>query len=183
MEIYQLKEYQSWNTSIMIYWPLADSNVVVVGGYYLMKREGMLEWQEGWQLMDYVKDIPVMLKQVFPKKGTSEAEAWKKEKKPLAQPKTEAEKVLLIVKDNLFPVPPLFRLIQEQSGTPWEEMYKVFNMGHRMEIYTDEEIADDIIAISKSFNIDAQIVGRCYDNEEGKGNKLTIISGLGKFIY
>ena len=102
MEIYQLKEYQSWDTSIMIYWPLVDSIVVIVGGYYLMKREGMLEWQEGWQLMDYVKDIPVMLKQVFPKKGTSEAEAWKKEKKPLAQPKTEAEKVLLIVKDNLF---------------------------------------------------------------------------------
>lgn len=102
MEIYQLKEYQSWYTSIMIYWPLVDSIVVIVGGYYLMKREGMLEWQEGWQLMDYVKDIPVMLKQIFPKKGTSEAEAWKKEKKPLAQPKTEAEKVLLIVKDNLF---------------------------------------------------------------------------------
>mgnify|MGYP002537648666 FL=1 len=88
-----------------------------------------------------------------------------------------------IVKDNMFPVPPLFKLIQEQSGTPWDEMYKVFNMGHRMEIYVDEEIADDIIAISKSFNIDAQIVGRCYDNDEGKGNKLTIISELGKFIY
>ena len=88
-----------------------------------------------------------------------------------------------VVKDNMFPVPPLFKLIQEQSGTPWDEMYKVFNMGHRMEIYVDEEIADDIIAISKSFNIDAQIVGRCYDNDEGKGNKLTIISGLGKFIY
>ena len=88
-----------------------------------------------------------------------------------------------IVKDNMFPVPPLFKLIQEQSGTPWDEMYKVFNMGHRMEIYVDEEIADDIIAISKSFNIDAQIVGRCYDNDEGKDNKLTIISELGKFIY
>ena len=87
------------------------------------------------------------------------------------------------LKDNMFPVPPLFKLIQEQSGTPWEEMYKVFNMGHRMEIYVGEEIADDIIAISKSFNIDAQIVGRCYDNDEGKGNKLTIISELGKFIY
>ena len=88
-----------------------------------------------------------------------------------------------VVKDNMFPVPPLFKLIQEQSGTPWDEMYKVFNMGHRMEIYVDEEIADDIIAISKSFNIDAQIVGRCYDNDEGKDNKLTIISELGKFIY
>ena len=88
-----------------------------------------------------------------------------------------------IVKDNLFPVPPLFRLIQEQSGTPWEEMYKVFNMGHRMEVYVDEELAEEIIAISKSFNIDAQIVGRCYDNDEGEGNKLTILSEFGKFIY
>ena len=89
----------------------------------------------------------------------------------------------IIVKDNLFPVPPLFRLIQEQSGTPWEEMYKVFNMGHRMEVYVDEELAEEIIAISKSFNIDAQIVGRCYDNDEGEGNKLTILSEFGKFIY
>lgn len=88
-----------------------------------------------------------------------------------------------VVKDNLFPVPPLFRLIQEQSGTSWEEMYKVFNMGHRMEIYVDEELADEIINISKSFNIDARIVGRCYDNNEGEGNKLTIISEFGKFIY
>lgn len=88
-----------------------------------------------------------------------------------------------IVKDNMFPVPPLFRLIQEQSGTPWEEMYKVFNMGHRMEIYVDEELADDIIAISKGFDIDAQIIGRCYDNDGDEGNKLTIISEFGKFIY
>ncbi|RYG04752.1 MAG: phosphoribosylformylglycinamidine cyclo-ligase, partial [Chitinophagaceae bacterium] len=65
-----------------------------------------------------------------------------------------------VIKDNLFPVPPLFKLIQEQSGTDWKEMYKVFNMGHRMEIYVPAEIANDIIAISKSFNIDAQIIGR-----------------------
>ena len=91
--------------------------------------------------------------------------------------------LLLVISLGISAVPPLFKLIQEQSGTPWDEMYKVFNMGHRMEIYVDEEIADDIITISKSFNIDAQIVGRCYDNDEGKGNKLTIISGLGKFIY
>lgn len=88
-----------------------------------------------------------------------------------------------VVKDNLFPIPPLFRLIQQQSGTSWEEMYKVFNMGHRMEIYVEEDLAAEIIAISKSFNIDAQIVGRCYDSEEKKGNKLTIISEFGKFIY
>ena len=88
-----------------------------------------------------------------------------------------------VVKDNLFPIPPLFRLIQQQSGTFWEEMYKVFNMGHRMEIYVEEDLAAEIIAISKSFNIDAQIVGRCYDSEEKEGNKLTIISEFGKFIY
>lgn len=88
-----------------------------------------------------------------------------------------------IVKDNLFSVPPLFRLIQQQSATPWEEMYKVFNMGHRMEIYVDEELASEIMAVSKSFNIDAQIVGRCYNSDEGEGNKLTIISEFGKFNY
>ena len=87
---------------------------------------------------------------------------------------------LHVVKDNLFPVPPLFRLIQEQSGTSWKEMYQVFNMGHRMEIYVNEEIADEIIAIAKSFRIDAQIVGRCYDGEQ---NELTIISEFGKFTY
>ncbi|WP_251622029.1 AIR synthase related protein [Odoribacter lunatus] len=86
-----------------------------------------------------------------------------------------------VIKDNLFPVPPLFRLIQEQSGTSWEEMYKVFNMGHRMEIYVDEKLADEIIAISGTFNIDAQIVGRCHESSEG--NKLTLLSEFGKFIY
>jgi len=89
---------------------------------------------------------------------------------------------LHVVKDNLFPVPPLFKLIQEQSGTPWQEMYKVFNMGHRMEIYVNEELAEEIIAISESFNIEARIVGRCYNNDS-PGNKLTIISEFGKFIY
>jgi phosphoribosylformylglycinamidine cyclo-ligase len=76
-----------------------------------------------------------------------------------------------VIKDNLFPVPPLFRIIQEQSGTDWKEMYKVFNMGHRFEIYTRPEIADDIISISKSFNIDAQIVGKV---EGFDGKNLTI---------
>lgn len=88
-----------------------------------------------------------------------------------------------VIKDNLFDVPPLFDLIRRESGTDPREMYKVFNMGHRMEIYVDEELADEIIAISKSFNIDARIVGRCYDNDEGEGNKLTILSEFGKFIY
>ncbi|PCI97905.1 MAG: phosphoribosylformylglycinamidine cyclo-ligase [Flavobacteriales bacterium] len=87
---------------------------------------------------------------------------------------------LQIVKDNMFDVPPLFKMIHEQSGTDWKEMYKVFNMGHRMEIYVPQEIAEDIIAISKSFNVDAKIVGRV----EAQGKKqLTIKSEFGEFIY
>lgn len=85
-----------------------------------------------------------------------------------------------IIKDNLFPIPPLFKLIQEESGTDWKEMYKVFNMGHRMEIYVSPEVAESIIEISKSFNIDAQIVGRVEKNE---GKKLTIESVYGMFEY
>ena len=84
-----------------------------------------------------------------------------------------------VVKDNMFPVPPLFRIIQEQSHTDWKEMYKVFNMGHRMEIYVRPEVAEKVIATSKSFNIDAQIVGHI---EEGK-KSLTIKSEFGEFNY
>jgi phosphoribosylformylglycinamidine cyclo-ligase len=85
-----------------------------------------------------------------------------------------------IIKDNLFEIPTLFDLIQKESGTDWKEMYKVFNMGHRMELYVPAEIAENIIAISKSFNVDAQIVGRVEANE---GEKLTISSPYGEFIY
>ena len=87
---------------------------------------------------------------------------------------------LHIVKDNMFNLPPLFKLIQEESKTKWKEMYKVFNMGHRMELYVPEDIADDIIRISKSFHVDAQIIGRV---ERYSGKKLTIDSEFGKFIY
>jgi phosphoribosylformylglycinamidine cyclo-ligase len=85
-----------------------------------------------------------------------------------------------VIKDNLFPVPPLFQLIQENSKTDWKEMYQVFNCGHRMEMYVPAEIAQDIIEISKSFNIDAQIVGRV---EASDNKKLTIVSEYGTFIY
>ena len=85
-----------------------------------------------------------------------------------------------VIKDNLFALPPVFRLIQEQSGTDWKEMYKVFNMGHRMELYVPQEIAQEIISISKSFNVDAQIIGRV---EHFKGKKLTINSEFGTFTY
>lgn len=87
---------------------------------------------------------------------------------------------LHIVKDNLFETPPLFQLIKEQSGTSWEEMYKVFNMGHRMELYVSQAVADEIIAISKTFNVDAKIIGKV----ESKGEKkLTIKSAYGEFVY
>ncbi len=85
-----------------------------------------------------------------------------------------------VIKDNMFELPPLFKLIQEESGTDWKEMYKVFNMGHRMELYVPEDIASEIIEISKSFNVDAQIVGRVEDYE---GKRLTINSEFGTFIY
>ena len=85
-----------------------------------------------------------------------------------------------VVKDNLFPVPPLFKTIKEQSGTDWEEMYKVFNMGHRLEVYLSPEHAEEVIAISKSFNIDAKIVGRI---EESDKKELIIKSEFGEFKY
>lgn len=85
-----------------------------------------------------------------------------------------------IIKDNLFPIPPLFKMIQEESGTDWKEMYKVFNMGHRMEIYLAPEEAQAIIAISQSFGIDAQIIGRV---EAYDGKQVTVASEAGTFIY
>ncbi|TYB79524.1 AIR synthase related protein [Bizionia myxarmorum] len=87
---------------------------------------------------------------------------------------------LHIIKDNLFPVPPLFKLIHEQSKTDWKEMYQVFNCGHRMELYVDPEVAEAIIAISKSYKVDAKIVGRVEDASE---KKLTIKSEFGEFTY
>ena len=85
-----------------------------------------------------------------------------------------------VIKDNLFPVPPLFRTIKEQSGTEWDEMYKVFNMGHRLEVYLSPEHAEEVIAISKSFNIDAQVIGRI---EESEKRELIIRSEFGEFRY
>lgn len=85
-----------------------------------------------------------------------------------------------IVKNNLFELPPLFRIIQKESGTAWEEMYKVFNMGHRFELYTTPTAAEDLISIARNFNIDAQIVGHV---EPYEGKKLTIQSEFGEFVY
>ena len=85
-----------------------------------------------------------------------------------------------VVKDNLFDVPPLFDLIQKESNTDWKEMYKVFNMGHRMELYVPQKIADAIITISSSFGVEAKVIGRV---ETFSGKKLTIKSSFGEFIY
>jgi phosphoribosylformylglycinamidine cyclo-ligase len=87
---------------------------------------------------------------------------------------------LHIVKDNLFPLPPLFRIIHEQSGTQWKEMYRVFNMGHRFEIYSDEKNAAEIISIASGFNLEAKIIGHC---EASKSKKLTIRSEFGSYEY
>ena len=85
-----------------------------------------------------------------------------------------------VIKDQMFPIPPLFKMIQEESQTPWQEMYKVFNMGHRMEIYVPQELASEIIAISKSFGVEAKIVGRV---EQRIGKQVTIESEKGIFTY
>ncbi len=85
-----------------------------------------------------------------------------------------------VIKDQMFPIPPLFKMIQEESQTPWQEMYKVFNMGHRMEIYVPQELASEIIAISKSFGVEAKIVGRV---EQHIGKQVTIESEKGIFTY
>ena len=87
---------------------------------------------------------------------------------------------LHVVKDNMFPLPPLFRLIHEQSGTTWKEMYQVFNMGHRFEIYTDEKSAGEIINIAASFSMEARIIGHCEASEK---KRLTVVSEFGRFEY
>ena len=87
---------------------------------------------------------------------------------------------LHVIKDNLFPVNPLFQMIHAESGTPWQEMYSVFNMGHRMELYIPGSITDSIIEIAKSFNIDAQVVGHC---DPSISKKLTIQSESGEFTW
>jgi phosphoribosylformylglycinamidine cyclo-ligase len=85
-----------------------------------------------------------------------------------------------VVKDNMFPLPPLFTIIHEQSGTPWKEMYKVFNMGHRFEIYTDEKNATQIIEIASDFDLEAKVIGHC---EASDTKRLTIASVFGTFEY
>ena len=85
-----------------------------------------------------------------------------------------------IVKDQLFQIPPLFRIIQEESGTDWKEMYQVFNMGHRFEIYTDEKSAVEMIGIAAGYNVDAQVIGHVEESDE---KKLTIKTDKGEYTY
>ena len=85
-----------------------------------------------------------------------------------------------VVKDNMFAIPPLFKMIREESGTDWKEMYKVFNMGHRLEVYVSPEDAKAVIDIAKSFDIDAQVIGHV---EDADANRLTISSEFGVFEY
>ena len=87
---------------------------------------------------------------------------------------------LHVIKNNLFDAPPLFKLIQDQSGTDWKEMYQVFNMGHRMELYVPEMIANKLISISQSYGVDAQVIGRV---EASTKKQLTILSPYGEFGY
>jgi phosphoribosylformylglycinamidine cyclo-ligase len=87
---------------------------------------------------------------------------------------------LHVVKDNMFPLPPLFRIIHEESGTDWKEMYQVFNMGHRFEIYTDQKNAEEIISIAAGFNLEARIIGQCKASDN---KRLTIVSEFGNFEY
>lgn len=88
-----------------------------------------------------------------------------------------------IIKNNLFDVPPLFDMIQSESATEWREMYQVFNMGHRLEVYCDEKIAENLVAMSKTFNIEAKIIGHVEDNGQEGGERLTIDSRQGRFVY
>jgi phosphoribosylformylglycinamidine cyclo-ligase len=85
-----------------------------------------------------------------------------------------------VVKNNLFPTPPLFAMIQQESGTSWREMYQVFNMGHRLEVYVEETMAHELISIAKSFGVEAQVIGHC---EGSEGSKVTVSSSHGTFEY
>ena len=87
---------------------------------------------------------------------------------------------LHVVKNNMFPVPPLFKMIKKQSDTSWKEMYQVFNMGHRMELYVEEQVAQQIINIAGSFNLEAQVIGYC---EKADKEQLTIKTEHGIFSY
>lgn len=159
--------------------PLMPRDLVYVGAYNLTDIYENLPVNVGQLILSPTRTYAPIMKQVF--------KEYRKALGGLIHCSGGAQTKVLnfinnlhVVKDNMFAVPPLFSLIQKQSTTSWKEMYKVFNMGHRMEIYVDEKYAEDIIAISKSYNVDAQIIGRV---EPYDGKKVTIVNENGKFIY
>lgn len=159
--------------------PAVPDELVYSGNYYLTDKIEDLKTDTGKLVLSPTRTYAPVIKKVLDK--------FKNQISGMIHCSGGAQTKVLhfvdnvhVIKDNMFPVPPLFKIIQEQSGTDWKEMYKVFNMGHRFEVYTDTVTAEEIIAISKSFNIDAQIVGRV---ERFEGKKLTIKTDKGTFFY
>ncbi|MDY6799943.1 MAG: phosphoribosylformylglycinamidine cyclo-ligase [Bacteroidota bacterium] len=170
---YLAKKYpESYDASI-------PDNVVYSGRYKLTDTIEKLEVEAGKLVLSPTRTYAPVMKKIF--------ENYRSEIHGLIHCSGGAQTKILnfvdqlyIIKDNMFEIPELFKIIQEESGTSWEEMYKVFNMGHRMEIYAKPEIANGLIEISKSFDIDAQIIGCC---EKSDSKKLTIKSEFGEFHY
>ncbi len=159
--------------------PEIPENLVYSGGYHLTDKIEETGIDAGKLVLSPTRTYAPIIKKVL--------ENFRKEISGMIHCSGGAQTKVLhfaenvhVIKDNMFPVPPLFRIIREQSGTSWQEMYKVFNMGHRFEIYTNPQVAEEIISISKSFQVDARIIGRV---EPFEGKKLTISSEAGTFIY
>jgi len=159
--------------------PTVPSEVVYSGSYKLTDRIEELKIDAGKMVLSPTRTYAPVMIEIF-KKLRSEIHG-------LVHCSGGAQTKVMnfvdnmhVIKDNMFELPELFRIIQKESGTSWEEMYKVFNMGHRMEIYVSPQFAEEIINISNSFNIEAKIVGRC---EKANKNKLTIKSEFGEFCY
>ena len=159
--------------------PTVPDELVYSGNYYLTDKIEELQIDVGKLVLSPTRTYAPVIKKVL--------DAFRSQISGMIHCSGGAQTKVLhfvdnvhVIKDNMFPVPPLFNIIHEQSGTDWKEMYKVFNMGHRFEIYTDQVTAEEIIAISKSFNIDAQIIGRV---EAFEGKKLTIKTDKGTFFY
>ncbi|MFC1731221.1 AIR synthase related protein [candidate division KSB1 bacterium] len=161
------------------YDPLLPEDLVFSGPFGLTEKTGIHEMDAGKLLLSPTRTYSPIIKEILKK--------FRNEIHGLIHCSGGAQTKVLhfinnlnVLKNNLFPIPPLFKLIQEQSGTTWEEMYTVFNMGHRMEIYIPEDYAEEIIKISKSFDVDALIIGRC---EQYNGKTVTIVTQNGTFIY
>jgi phosphoribosylformylglycinamidine cyclo-ligase len=171
-KIYATRYPESYNTNL-------DSNLIYSGKKMLLEPSGIENLDYGKLVLSPTRTYTPIIKQVIEQFSTNIH--------GMVHCSGGAQTKVLnfvdnlhIVKDNLFSPPPLFKTIQEVSNTSWQEMYKVFNMGHRMEIYIPENFADEVIKISESFNVQAQIIGHC---EAGEGKSLTIISEFGTYHY